>query len=257
MNELTLAPIGILHCRGKAKFEAPHQPDPEHSPSATIELEAGQNFEIALRNLEGFSKIWLIWWFHRNEKWRPTTRPPRGRSGRKGIFSTRSPYRPNPIAMSAVDLLSVQGRTLTIGHHDLVDGTPILDIKPYIPTIDSFPKESIGWLQEVEDSEASEPAFHLDSTTSAREGLAWIEAREPGLSKRIENILRQDPYPHKTRRITKYQGGYRMSCGDWRVFYGIEDQQVKVHRLSSRYRALASDIPLVHQEFLNTFGLPE
>lgn len=253
MNEIIMKPIGLLRCPETAKFETPHQPNSHHCRQATVELYGQWNFEVALRDLEGFSKIWLIWWFHKNQSWRPTTRPPRGRPGRKGTFATRSPYRPNPIAMSAVDLISVEGRTLTIGHHDLIDGTPILDIKPYIPAFDSFPEESIGWLQDIEDQESAGAKFHLTIETEAQERLNWLELHEPGVSKRIESLLSYDPYPHKTRRIAAFQGIYRLSCGDWRVLFDIEGREVRIRRLQSRYQPEQNDTPEIHLSFLKQF----
>lgn len=103
----------------------------------------------SLRDLEGFDRVWLLSWFHLNGSGaRPLVRPPRG-GDKRGLFSTRSPHRPNPIGLSAVRLLAVEGRSLRVAELDLIHGTPILDIKPYVPDFDAFPTASRGWLDEV------------------------------------------------------------------------------------------------------------
>ncbi|MBS2039368.1 tRNA (N6-threonylcarbamoyladenosine(37)-N6)-methyltransferase TrmO [bacterium] len=182
---------------------------------AVIELEPGRHLEVAVSDLQGFSRIWLIWWFHRHRDWRPKVLPPRGRSGRKGVLATRSPHRPNPIGISAVPLLRVEGLKLWIGAHDLVDGTPILDIKPYLPRYDSFPEESEGWLEELEfqDWQVELPA----------------ELEGHPLAARVRAILQEDPFPHRTRRTLRMPDGrLRLSLGRWRFFYRIQGQQVLV-----------------------------
>ena len=118
--ELTLQPIGYLRSKAEQKYQLPPQPSKNRQVGGVVELLQGRNYEVALRDLEGFSRIWLIWWFHKNDNWRPTTLPPRGRTGRVGTFASRSPYRPNPIAISNVSLLGVKQNQLYIGAHDLL-----------------------------------------------------------------------------------------------------------------------------------------
>ena len=185
---------------------------------------------MALCDLEGFSRVWLLWWFHRNEGWRPKVLPPRGRVGRRGLFATRAPYRPNPIGMSSVPLLGIRGRKLLIGPHDLLDGTPILDIKPYIPEVDSYPDERQGWLDQVKE----EPEFELVFTPRAAAQLEWLGRHyHRDLPERVTRILRNDPYPHKTRRITKLPNELRLGCGAWRVFFVVEGFKVKIRCIDS------------------------
>src|SRR4029078_3806186 len=94
---------------------------------------------IALGGLEAFGHIWVISWLHLNTSWNPTVIPPRGPKVRRGVLATRAPHRPNPIGLSALKLVRVQGRVLHVLGLDLLDGTPVLDVKPYVPYADAFP----------------------------------------------------------------------------------------------------------------------
>ncbi len=228
-------PIGVLRCADRSKFATPSQAG--GNSQGVIELSAGLHLDVAVRELSGFSRIWLLWWFHRNSGWRPEVLPPRGRGGRKGVLATRSPHRPNPIGMSSVALLEVRQTRLYVGAHDLLDGTPILDIKPYLPEVDSFPEERSGWLEQLP------PSGHYELICSplARRQLDWLaEHQHPELVERIRSLLGSDPWPHRTRRITVHGDGYLLKCGSWRVFYQIHHRQVRVERVASRSRARSS-----------------
>lgn len=208
-----------------------HQPDVQRSAGGRVELVGGQDFEIALADLAGFTRIWLIFWFHHNSTWRLKVLPPRGRTGRRSLFATRAPYRPNPIGMTSVPLREVRGRVLEIGPHDLLDGTPILDIKPYIPEFDAHPHERVGWLEDL-----TEPAgrFLLSWSPRARAQIDWLNAHyHPELGERITRILSSDPFPHKTRRITRTPRGLRLGCGAWRVYYEVVEQTVEIAEVES------------------------
>lgn len=106
----------------------------------------------ALRGLEGYSHVWLLWEFSeaKRDTWSPTVRPPRlGGNRRMGVFATRSPFRPNPIGLSCVRLLAIEGTDLIVEGADLLDGTPIYDIKPYLPYTDAHPEATAGFAGEV------------------------------------------------------------------------------------------------------------
>lgn len=139
METLELRPIGYVRTPKRLKFDAPHQPDASAEETNRIELLPNSGFELALDDLASFDRIWLIWWFHRNKEWRARVLPPRGPAQRRGLFATRSPHRPNPLGLTCVSLLAVEALALTVGPLDLVDGTPIFDIKPYLPRVDAFP----------------------------------------------------------------------------------------------------------------------
>src|SRR5262245_24936065 len=122
-SRLILDPIGYVRSGPATKVQAARQPRAANGASAVIELLPGRHFEHALEDLERWELIWVIFWFHRNAGWRPKVLPPRSTTGRKGVFATRSPHRPNPIGMSVVRLDRVDGLTLHIRDADMLDWT--------------------------------------------------------------------------------------------------------------------------------------
>ena len=146
-------PIGFIRSPYRQRIDAPHQgtvpSDGEAPAEATLELSPDLP-ESVLKDLEGFAYVWLIFVLHRSEGWAPTVRPPRGPRVKRGVFATRSPHRPNAIGLSAVALEAVEGRTLRLSGVDLLDGTPVLDIKPYVPYADAFPGAKAGWIDAVD-----------------------------------------------------------------------------------------------------------
>jgi len=139
---MNIEPIGIIHSCFKEKFGIPRQPGLVKSATATLELLPPYHVEEALRGIEEFSHLWIIFVFHKSlcETFQSTVRPPRlGGKIRKGVFATRSPFRPNPIGLSVVELKSVRGTSLELAGGDFLDGSPVLDIKPYVPYADSIP----------------------------------------------------------------------------------------------------------------------
>lgn len=139
---MNIEPIGIIHSCFKEKFGIPRQSGLVKSAPATLELLPPYNVEEALRGIEEFSHLWIVFAFHESitSTFQPTVRPPRlGGNTRVGVFATRAPFRPNPIGLSVVELKSVNGTTLELAGGDFLDGTPVLDIKPYIPYADAIP----------------------------------------------------------------------------------------------------------------------
>ncbi len=234
---LTLHPIGFLRTTRRVKFDAPHQPEesiPEHH---VLELAPDRGFEQALQDLAGFSRIWLVWWFHRNTPWRPLVLPPRGPARRRGLFATRSPHRPNPIGITPVQLLGIEGRSLTLGPCDLVDGTPVFDIKPYVTGYDSFPEESNGWIDEVDALHASPPEYSVDLTDHALVQAEWLRSRwQIDFRPRLVELLSRDPSVHRTRRITRRPPDrFAIGCGAWRAVFSVTGQAVTVLSLEAGY----------------------
>lgn len=154
LPNFTCRPVGVLRSPYKRRIDAPHQgtvvDGTESGKMADAMLELADWIdEAVLMDLEGFDRIWLIFAFHLSEGWKNSVKPPRG-GPKRGVFATRSPHRPNPIGLSAVELVRVDGRVLHLRGVDLLDGTPVLDIKPYLPYADSFPFSKAGWIDELD-----------------------------------------------------------------------------------------------------------
>ena len=174
------------------KFGVPRQSGLVPQTRGTIVFEPPYRNPDALRGIEGFSHLWLIWAFDcaQREGWSATVRPPRlGGNERMGVFATRSPFRPNPIGLSCVTLERVDwdtpdGATLVVGGADLADGTPIYDIKPYLPYADCHPEASAGFTENAERRELRV------EFPRALEALVAPERREA-----LRGVLAQDPRP--------------------------------------------------------------
>lgn len=153
-NLPSLNAIAFVRSPYSQRIDAPHQANivegTETGKTAEALIEFVADFPTtAYRDLEGFERIWLIFIFHRSEGWKAEVRPPRG-GGKRGVLSTRSPHRPNAIGLSAVRLLAVEEGSLRVCGIDLLDGTPILDIKPYVPYADAFPASRAGWIDAID-----------------------------------------------------------------------------------------------------------
>ena len=194
--EINLQPIGILHSPFKEKFAVPRQPGLAKSIEAELELLPPYNQPEILRGLEDFSHIWLIFLFHQNLKrdWHTTVRPPRlGGNKKVGVFASRSPFRPNPVGLSAVELVEIVYQKsrlfLRLRGTDLVDGTPVLDIKPYLPYTDALPAAKGAFATE-------EPlSIPVEFSAEAKHDLETLHAEYPQLRQAIIEILAQDPRP--------------------------------------------------------------
>ena len=145
MDEVIFSPIGVVRSPFRHVHDAPRQP--RGATKATIELRQGM--QNCVRDLQGFDRIWVIFVFNYARGFNEMVQPPRD-TVKRGVLATRSPHRPNPIGLSCVRLHEVVGRTLHISQHDLLDGTPVLDIKPYIPYCDAFPDASAGFVDRLD-----------------------------------------------------------------------------------------------------------
>ncbi|HRN27806.1 MAG: tRNA (N6-threonylcarbamoyladenosine(37)-N6)-methyltransferase TrmO [Ignavibacteriaceae bacterium] len=159
-TEIIINPIGFLTSDLKKRYQTPHQGVLAKNSKAVIHLNPKQNFEQAVKDLNGFERIWVIYQFHLNKNWKPLVNPPRYLNGKIGVFATRAPYRPNQIGLSCVKLEKVEGLKIFISESDILDGTPILDIKPYLPYSDSFPDLKTGWVK-TDKKQIYEVSFNL------------------------------------------------------------------------------------------------
>ncbi len=200
---------GIVGCRGRIVFEKEYR-RPE-----------------ALRGIEGYSHLWLIWKFSKaeREEWSPTVRPPRlGGNKRVGVFATRSPFRPNPIGLSSVRLLgteeSDEGITLIVEGADILDGTPIYDIKPYLAYTDSHPDARSGFSDEVRDYsvDVEIPREYEDMLTP--EDFTTLRA-----------ILAHDPRPSYKGECDREYG---MIYGEYEIFFIARECKLLVTKITKR-----------------------
>lgn len=186
--------IARIHTDFRSKFGVPRQAGLIETLEGKIVFEPSYRVADSLRGLEGFSHLWLIWDFseaHRDE-WSPTVRPPRlGGNQRMGVFATRSPYRPNPIGLSSVeisriDLHTPEGPIIYIKGADLMDGTPIYDIKPYLPFTDAHPEARGGYTDET----CQQPPLDVVIPPAVGERFA------PAKLEALRAVLAHDPRPH-------------------------------------------------------------
>jgi tRNA-Thr(GGU) m(6)t(6)A37 methyltransferase TsaA len=258
LPQLTLKPIGVVRSPFKERVDAPRQPSAARGVAGSIELFSGHNFEQALEDIQSFNFIWVLFWFHLNTSWKPKVSPPR--SGlRRGVFATRSPYRPNPIGMSVVELLKVEGLTLSVQSLDILDGTPVLDLKPYIPYVDSLPDASNGWLDAPSDPQ---PDYAVEFSPLAIEQLAFLSSRfSLEIAERFVAALKLGPEPQAFRRIRRDGSGYVIAVKDWRAKFVAAERTITVLDFQTGHRpqvlATASDPTLdAHRAFVAQFGRP-
>ncbi|CAM2908630.1 tRNA (N6-threonylcarbamoyladenosine(37)-N6)-methyltransferase TrmO [Vibrio rarus] len=223
----TISPVGTIHTPYKEKFAIPRQPSLAPSVITELHLSGAANTEAAVRELEQFSHLWLLFLFDQNLQagWKPTVRPPRlGGNERVGVFASRSTFRPNGIGMSAVKLLGVeqkQGQVIIkLGNVDLVDGTPIIDIKPYIPYSDSIAEAQGGY---ADSAPISMPVHFTAEANSVLNKHPDHSYRKQALSE----ILSQDPRPAYKKGKTDSKV-YAASLFDWNVSFCADDKGIHV-----------------------------
>lgn len=217
--------IAHIHTQFPEKFGIPRQSGLVDSLEATIVFEPEYRDPEAFRGIEGYTHLWLLWQFSKavREEWSPTVRPPRlGGNTRMGVFASRSPYRPNAIGLSSVRLTGVelhtpQGPVLHVAGADLLDGTPIFDVKPYLAYTDSHPEAAGGFaLQTKEDVLAVEFPAEWQALVPSEE----LEA--------LTRVLAQDPrpaYQSDPRRV------YKMAFGTIEVHFTVQEDILTVCRV--------------------------
>ncbi|MGN0762491.1 MAG: tRNA (N6-threonylcarbamoyladenosine(37)-N6)-methyltransferase TrmO [Aristaeellaceae bacterium] len=212
------------------KFGLPRQSGLVEEVEARVVFEPPYRVAEALRGIEGFSHLWLIWGFHearrageREGSWQPTVRPPRlGGNTRMGVFATRSPFRPNPIGLSCVRLLRVEedprlGHVLVIAGADMMDGTPVYDVKPYLPYADCHPEATGGFTDQT--------AKRQVEVVIPDHCLALVP---PGKAEALRGVLAQDPRPayhHDPGRV------YGFGFAGLEVRFTVEDSVLTVREI--------------------------
>ena len=222
MQDVTIQVIARMHSDFATKFGIPRQSGLVEELRSTVVFEPEFRNDDALRGIEGFSHLWLIWQFSEAVRsgWSPTVRPPRlGGNTRMGVFATRSPFRPNSMGLSSVRLLGVEhteqfGTVLHVGGADLMDGTPIFDIKPYIPYGDSHPDAIGGFTDTAKDFllEVSFPAALLEKLPESKRQAAI-------------GVLSHDPRPSYQRSPGR---SYGLTFAGFNIRFTVEDKLLTV-----------------------------
>jgi tRNA-Thr(GGU) m(6)t(6)A37 methyltransferase TsaA len=200
--DFSFTTIGTIHSCFREKFGIPRQSGLATEAEATLQLLPPYNRPEAVAGLEGFSHIWITFIFHavKREAWKATVRPPRlGGNRRMGVFASRSTHRPNPIGLSVVELDHIDtangGVILHLKGVDLLDGTPVLDIKPYLPYADALPDATGGYA-----ATAPEQKLAVLFSEQADNSLARLNGQQPDLRKLIKQLLSLDPRPAYTEQ---------------------------------------------------------
>ncbi|MEB7500748.1 tRNA (N6-threonylcarbamoyladenosine(37)-N6)-methyltransferase TrmO [Leclercia pneumoniae] len=232
MSKFQFEQIGVIRSPYKEKFAVPRQPGLVKSGGGELHLIAPYNQADAVRGLEAFSHLWVLFIFHQTMEggWRPTVRPPRlGGNARMGVFATRSTFRPNPVGMSLVELKGIRCQKeqviLELGGLDLVDGTPVVDIKPYLPFAEALPDARASYAQQA--PQADMPVYFTDALAAE---LVHLEKRYPRLREFIVDVLAQDPRP-AYRKEEDAGKAYAVWLLDFNVRWRVTDSGFEVFAL--------------------------
>ena len=222
----SLKPIAHMQSDFSTKFGIPRQSGIVDALRSTIIFEPEFRNPEALRGLEGYSYIWLIWGFSESPKdtWSPTVRPPRlGGNIRMGVFATRSPFRPNSLGLSSVKILEIEntaeyGHVIHVAGADLMNGSPIFDVKPYVPDADSHPDALAGFA-----SPGNKPKLQVDIPRE------WAECIPEDKLDAIIGILSQDPRPSYQQDPGKIYG---MEFSQMEIKFCVEGKTVVITEVS-------------------------
>jgi tRNA (adenine37-N6)-methyltransferase len=193
-TSLPIDSIGFIRSPFQQKLGIPRQPGLAESVESTIYFHPSLAKEEVLRGLDSFSHLWVLYLCHASESWRETIRPPRlGGKAKMGVFATRSPHRPNPIGLSVVKIKSINpDHSITILGADILDNTPLIDIKPYLPMWDSIPEANNGWVEQT-------PQLSPLMVEISQQCQQEFEAISSYTQKIIIETLRWDPRPAYTK----------------------------------------------------------
>ena len=258
------SPIGYFHTNARFTYDVPRQGILAGDNCGVVKLD--ERYRGTLADLAGFERIWLLFLFDRTGcAWHAKVMPPRHVTHKVGVFASRSPYRPNPIGLSCVRLLSVNETQLelAIAEHDLLDGTPILDIKPYLPYADAFPDAKAGW------TELSEQSYAISYSQKAETQLAWLATHGVEcIGAFIADRLGTTPLNRKRNRLIfdpqSVGSTPLLAYRTWRVRFTCDEtiHAVTIIGIHSGYSAddLADNQndkyhdKAIHREFIHIFG---
>ena len=232
-EEIIIKPIGYVASNFVYRYETPRQGVLAGKDISVIELLPRQNFEQAVYQLDGFDRIWVIYQFHLNNNWKPLVNPPRHTRKKVGVFASRAPYRPNQIGMSCVKLEKVEGLKIFISESDILDGSPVLDIKPYLPYSDSFPESATGWVKKNMDEK-----YMVNWDDNAEGKVNWLkEKANINLRNFTQLQLEFNPTDNSRKRISQDGDLFTLAYRTWRIIYTVSEKEkiVSVKNIMSAY----------------------
>ena len=273
-KSFTFESIGFFRSSKVNKYDADRQPKRPLATKAPIQfsvddlspppesydevvLHPGKNFEQALSQIESCSHIWIVYVFHLNQDWKPMVQPPRG-DQKVGVFSSRAPYRPCPIGISSVQLVQKDGLILQVGANDILDGSPILDIKPYHPESDLIEDAKIGWLESALNSLQK---FNVSFSPVARDQIDFlyrigIKELEAFVSRQLET----EPTDFSRKRVSQNGPYWTLSYRTWRIDFVIVENVCSVLGIRSGYTPIEMDVAEdrysdkeIHRQFRKTY----
>lgn len=258
-KEIVLEPIGFVKSNLAYRYETPRQGVLAGKDISLIELIPKQNFEQAVFQLDGFERIWIIYSFHLNNNWKPLVNPPRHTRKKIGVFATRAPYRPNHIGLSCVKLEKVDKLKIYISESDILDGSPVLDIKPYLPYSDSFPYALTGWVKNNADEK-----FEIIFSAKAELHSNWLKEKA---NINLQNFARLQlefcPFDDSRKRIANNGDNFTLSYRTWRIVYSVDEKSkiveiIKIHSGYSKSELKDLDDKYadkeLHKNFIIIFG---
>ena len=253
IESVTYQPIGIFRCENNKPYEALRQGVLSENCEGVIQLYPPIT-SACLDDLIGFERVWLLYDFHQNSSWKEKVRPPRGADKKRGVFATRSPYRPNSVGLSCVKLEKIERLKVYVSAHDLLNQTPILDIKPYLPYADSFSESSIGWVH-------GQKKYKVELSADILQSLCWLEERSEYKFRQILTAqLEYEPTNRKTKRVKPQGEGFVFSLQTWRFQFSVRNDVVSVFNMYSGYSEedlnSAEDIykdKNLHRDWLKTY----
>ena len=242
-KQFIFSPIGNIESAAKYRYELPRQPI--FSASGAFLRWNKKIFSECAADLQGFDRIWLIWVFDRNEKQNFRTKarvPVPAEKDTYSVFATRSPYRPNPIGISAVELIEITPEGLLLGACDLLDGTAVLDVKPYIPEVDAFPDSKAGWRDNIDKNKN----IINWSDTSVKQADFILKNGNFDLRNFSDVQLSYRPTDNTRKRVEKCNNSenYILHFRTWKITFSYDEANsiVNIIEISSNY----SEADLVH-----------
>ena len=238
MKEIIITPIGIVHSHLVSRYEAPRQGILAGSDESFIELFPNKNFEQAVKDLNGFERIWVLYNFHLNNNWKPLVTPPRHTRKKIGVFATRAPYRPNQIGMSCVKLEKIEGLKIFISQSDILDGSPVIDIKPYIPYSDSFPNAATGWVKS-----GMEEIHEVNFDPVSESQMIWLRKNGNINLKSFTRLQLEFSPTDSTRKRIAVIGSegtekiFTLAYRTWRILFTVNEEKkiVDIKKIFSAY----------------------